>query len=399
MRLVLGLSLRDLARDWVHLLCNAAVLAGILVPLLVLFGVRNGVYEALLGQLTRNPAVLQIDTRGNTRFSAADAEELRAWPEVAFVTPKTRSLFDYVNLRPAGGRAVRDAVAVPSGSGDPMLAPLRELGAEEVALSAMLAQQLGVGVGERVELITQATDRPRQLLLPRRVAAVLPEDRLSGRSVLAGLATLDLIEAFYDEYALPEHGITQGRPLAQRVPDYAGLRVYAADLPSLAPLQNRIETRFGVDTEAQTARVMQVLGLGRNLALALALTAAVAGIGLAAALVFGFWAEVARKRRMLANLALLGLRPGQIGLIPLIQALATALVGLGLSFGLFAVAAQVAEHLFDSGLTQEGGLVRLSLAQGAAIAAAVVVFVTASALAAARSALRIDPAVVLRESA
>ena len=131
----------------------------------------------------------------------------------------------------------------------------------------------------------------------------------------------------------------------------------------------------------------------------LALTAAVAGIGLAAALVFGFWAEVARKRRMLANLALLGLRPGQIGLIPLIQALATALVGLGLSFGLFAVAAQVAEHLFDSGLTQEGGLVRLSLAQGAAIAAAVVVFVTASALAAARSALRIDPAVVLRESA
>lgn len=398
MRLILGLALRDLWRDWARLVCNIAVMAGVLVPLLVLFGVRNGVYEALLGQLLRNPAALQIDTRGNSAFTPADAEEVRGWPETAFVTLKTRSLFDYVNVRPAGQPAVREAVAVPTGAGDPMLEPLPGLGADEIAVSAPLAAQLGLGPGDAVELVTQAPERPRQLVLARRIGMILPEARAAGRAVLADLGTLDLIEAFYDEYALPEHGIATGRPLAGRVADYEGMRAYAASLEALAPLQARMEARFGVATEAQTARVMGVLGLGRNLGLALALTAAVAGTGLAAALVFGFWAEVARKRHMLAGLGLIGLPPAALGLIPMVQALVTALLGLAVSFALFAVAGAVAERLFASGLTEEGGLVRLAPGQGLAIAAGVVILVTASALAAARAALRTDPAVVLREA-
>ncbi|MFZ1726973.1 MAG: ABC transporter permease, partial [Albidovulum sp.] len=117
MKLLFELSLRDLFRDWVHLLCNVAVMVGVIVPLLVLFGVRNGVYDALLGQLLNNPATLQIDTRGNNSFTAADAEELRGWPEAGFVTLKTRSLFDYVNVRETGGRGKREAIIAPSGTG------------------------------------------------------------------------------------------------------------------------------------------------------------------------------------------------------------------------------------------------------------------------------------------
>ena len=104
-----------------------------------------------------------------------------------------------------------------------------------------------------LDVITQAEDRPRQLRLPLTVSAVLPESGVSGRAVLARIDVLDLVEAFYDAYALPDHGITQGRPLSSRQAEFEGLRVYAANLEALAPLQNRIETTFDVRTEARTA--------------------------------------------------------------------------------------------------------------------------------------------------
>lgn len=397
MKLLFELSLRDLFRDWVHLLCNVAVMVGVIVPLLVLFGVRNGVYDALLGQLLNNPATLQIDTRGNNSFTAADAEELRGWPEAGFVTLKTRSLFDYVNVRETGGRGKREAIIAPSGIGDPMLGPGVQLGPDDAAISAALAEQLKLAPGQSIDLITQAPERPRQLILPVQVVAIIPEDRLSGRVVLAALDKLDLIEAFYDEYALPDYGISAGKPLDQRVVDFEGIRAYAKRLEDLAPLQARMEERFGVATEAATSQVTSVLGLGRNLGLALALTASVAGIGLAAALVFGFWGEVARKRQMIAHLGLLGISQRHVSAFPVIQALVTAILGLAVSFILFAMAAATAEHLFETGLTEQGGLVVIGWGQAATITVGVLIFVTLASLVAARSAQRTDPATVLRE--
>ena len=101
MRIVADLALRDLMRQKVHLVCNVAVLAGVLVPMLVLFGVKNGVYDALVGRLLDNPATLRIDTSGNSAFTDADAAEVRGWPEAGFVTLKTRGIFDFINVRRA----------------------------------------------------------------------------------------------------------------------------------------------------------------------------------------------------------------------------------------------------------------------------------------------------------
>ncbi|ABV92647.1 protein of unknown function DUF214 [Dinoroseobacter shibae DFL 12 = DSM 16493] len=398
MKLLASLALKDLLRERMQLLCNVAVLAGVLVPLLVLLGVKNGVYDALIGRLLSDPAALQIDTSGNQSFRAEDAEEVRGWPEAGFVTLKTRSLFDFVNVREVGGRGKRDAILVPSGTGDPTLDG-RTLGPGEAILSAGLAEQLSLAAGAEIQVITQASDRPRQLALPLTVVAVLPPERLAGRAVLTDIAVLDLVEAFYDAYALPEYGIAQGRDMAERVADFEGMRVFARDLTLLAPLQTRIEQRFNIRTEARTAEVAGVLNLGRNLDLALVLTASVASIGLAAALVFGFWSEVARKRRVLATLALMGLPAASLWVFPVIQALACGLIGLAVSFGLFLGAARVAEALFAGGMPEGQRLVTLSLVEVGIICAGVLVFVTATALFAARAAARADPASVLREGA
>ena len=396
--LILRLALRDLFFQKVHLVCNIAVLAGVLVPLLVLFGVKNGVYNALIGDLLSNPRNVQIDTSGNTTFGTEDAQTVRGWPEAGFVTLKTRSQFDFVNVRLEGGRQKRDAVLIPSGEGDPNLPDGVAILPGTAVVSAQLAAQLEISSGDLIDVITQAEDRPRQMRLQLKVNAVLPAENVTGRAVLAELEVLDLVEAFYDAYALPEYGITQGKPLADRVPVFEGLRVYAASLEDLAPLQNRIETHFGISTEARTAEVQGVLSLGRNLNLALLLTAAVASLGLAAALVFGFWGEVQRKRHVLASLALMGLGGQRLWLFPLIQALVSAALALLVSFGIFGLAALVAERLFDTG-GAAGNLVDITVMQAVSISALVTAFVAFSALMAAWSALKIDPATVLREGA
>ncbi|MEM1351865.1 MAG: ABC transporter permease [Pseudomonadota bacterium] len=397
MTLVARLALRDLLFHRVQLLCMVAVLSGVLVPLLVLFGVKNGVYDALIGDLLANPRNLQIDTSGNALFTTDDADLVRGWPESGFVTLKTRSQFDFVNVRLEGGREKRDAILIASGAGDPNLPDQLDLPDGAAVVSAQLAAQLGITTGDRIDVITQAEDRPRQMRLPLDVVAVLPQSAVQGRAILTGIGTLDLVEAFYDAYALPEHGIVDGKPMSERRAEFEGLRAYAARLEHLAPLQTRIETEFGINTEARTAQVESVLQLGRNLNRALLLTAGVASVGLAAALVFGFWAEVQRKRQVLAVLSLMGLAGGRLWVFPLVQSAVTAVLALIVSFLLLAGAAQIAEQLFsESGA--DAGVMRLSAGQIASISLFVLAFVMASALFAARAALHADPATVLREA-
>lgn len=397
--LTASLALRDLFRDRLFLLCNVAVLAGVLVPLLILLGVKNGVYQALIGQLLSNPATLQIDTQGNAALSDADLAPLRDWPEIAFLTPRTRSQFDYVNLYSpdGGGAALRQALLLPTGAGDPNLPPGLILNEDEIAVSPLLAKQMALSQGDRIEMVTQAENRPKQLRLAVTVRHILPEATASGRTVLAPYAVLDRVEAFYDAYALPEYGITDGKPLAERDARYEGLRVYARSLEGLAPLQERLETKLGIATSAKTREVAAVLGLGRNLDLALGLTSTLAVTGLAAALIFGFWSDAMRKRGTLAALAMIGMAPGQLAMIPVIQALVTAVLGLMVSLALYGAGAALAERMFAGGLPGEAAVTELGWAQGAAICAAVLALVLVASVASAWSALRVDPARVLRE--
>ncbi|MCB1341142.1 MAG: ABC transporter permease [Pseudooceanicola sp.] len=397
--LIATLAWRDLIRDRFFLLCNTAVMVGILVPLLVLFGVKNGVYSALIGQMLADPANLQIDTSGNATLTEAEIAPLRDWPEIAFLTPKVRTQFDYMNVRAKDGRRIRPALVIPTGQGDPTLPEGATLKENEVAVSAQLAQQLSLEPGTELQLISQAEDRPKQLILPATVALILPESATSGAAVLAPFATLDLIEAFYDSYSLPDYGIEGAKPLADRVPAYSGLRAYARSLEGLAPLQAKIETQLGMGTTANTRAVESLLGLGRKLNLALAGTALLAAIGLGAALVLGFWSDVARKKTTLAGIALLGVPGRDLALFPVIQALITAALGLIASFLLYALAARGATALFGQGLPGEAPLAVITAGQAALISLAVLALVTAAAAAAAWSAQRLDPASVLREGA
>ncbi|WP_424986234.1 hypothetical protein [Microbulbifer sp. S227A] len=397
--LIARLAWRDLMRDRFFLFCNVAIMVGILVPLLVLLGVKNGVYSALIGEMMADPATLQIDTQGNAALVDGDLAPLREWPEIAFMTPKVRSQFDFMNVRAKGGRRMRPALVVPSGAGDPTLPEGAEISGNAVAVSAQLAAQLELQTGSALQLISQAEGRPRQLVLSATVAAVLPEGAVSGRAVLAPFHMLDLIEAFYDSYSLPEHGITGTRDLTERVPSYEGVRVYARTLADVAGLQARIERQLSIGTTARTREIESLLGLGRKLNLALGLTAALAALGLGAALVLGFWSDVSRKRVVLAGIALLGVPGHVLALFPVVQALITSVAGLAVSFLLYLGAGRIAAAMFGQGLPGGAALTVIPPGQGVAICAGVLVLVLGAAAVAAWSAQRLDPASVLREGA
>lgn len=395
--LIASLAIRDLLRDRFFLLCNTAILVGVLVPLLLLFGVKNGVYAALLGEMLADPASRQIDTAGNATFTETDVAPIRSWPNVAFVTPKVRSQFDYVNVRAPQAGQIAAALVVPSGTGDPTLPEAATLNAESLAISAGLARRLNLGPGDPLQLITQAEDRPRQLVLEARVGLVLSEQALAGRAVLAPFEVLDVIEAFYDAYALPEHGIEGVKPLSNRVARYGGIRVYATDLEELASLQARLEDHLGVASLARTAEVEGLLGLGRNLTLALGLTSALAAVGLGAALGFSFWSDVARKRGVLAAMGLVGLSGRRLMLFPMVQALVTGVLGVAVSWGGYLVAGRIAHRLFGEGLPMGASLTLITPTQAGVISLAVMgLLLTVSAIAG-WSVQRIDPATVLRE--
>lgn len=145
------LAWRDLMRDRFFLLCNVAIMVGILVPLLVLIGVKNGVYSALIGEMLADPAYRQIDTQGNASFAESDLAPLHGWPEIAFWTPKVRGQFDFMNVRAKGGRTMRPALIIPTGPGDPTLPRGTEIGPQQVAVSAQLATQLGLSEGTQLQ--------------------------------------------------------------------------------------------------------------------------------------------------------------------------------------------------------------------------------------------------------
>ena len=395
MILAARLALSSLWHERVHLFCNVAMLAGALVPLLVLFGVKTGIYRALLDELLSDPNLLYVTTLGDNEFSEADQAEIAGWPEAAFVALKTRAIADDALIQPLDGGRVGQATLVPSGPGDPLLPEELEVSERRIAVSQRLADQLSIGAGADVRVIGRTELHP-PLIINVSVVAVLAPDSSSGNVILMTPQEMDLFEAYFDGYSIPQFGLEDGRPIEERVSSFEGLRLYADGLENVVRLENRVQDRFGVRTHSRAQEIEGVLALGRNLNLAFLLIASTAVVGLGAALLFSFWAEVDRKRRVFATLMLVGFRRSEIAVVPLVQAVAVGMAGVAVAFVLFGLAAIGADVMFSDRMPAGQGVVALSaLAAVLAVVLPLVIVLVASLLAV-RTVLGIDPAITLR---
>ena len=394
----LRLALADLWHERVIFLCNVALVAGVVAPILILLGVKTGIMDTLFAELRDDPEKRRIAIVGDHVFTPEDVAEVAAWPLVGFAAPASRSIAQRIYVKAEGGNRIRRAALFPTGPKDPLLPEALQLEDGEVAVSAGLARRLGLAAGSKLEASIPRGDPPDEYLsLALAVVHVLPPGALDGDAMLMQPARIDLVEAFLDDFALPDYGVTAGHPLLDRVVSYESIRLYAVDISGVAALVARLEDRFQLVTKSATAEIETIAALDGNLNRALFVVAAAAVAGLFWALMAALWANVQRKRRVLSILRLTGCESEQLLLFPALQAVIVAAAGCLLALALYGAGAAAINQLFAGSISAQERVCSLSATAAGAVFAGVVLLAALAASAASLSASRIDPAVALRE--
>jgi putative ABC transport system permease protein len=395
--MIARLALADLWHERVLFLCSALGCAAVLAPLIVLFGLRQGVVAGLRADLLEDPRAREVVSVVNRTLEPTLFRRLEADPRIAFVVPRTRALSATIVLenpsRPGSGTRVE---LLPTGPGDPLFPGLGAMGTDEVILSATLVERLGVAVGGSVlASVARTRDGQRETLtLPLRVAAVAPVSALARDGAFATLPVLLLAEDFLDGTADPDArppGLDEARDRP-----FAGFRLHAARLEDVPALDREFRLA-GIEVASRAEAVGALLRLDRNLALLFAAIAGVGGAGYLVSLGVGLWAQVERKRRDLALLSLLGLRRRQLLAVPLVQAASVALAGAALAFAIAGVVAAVLNQAFAGTVTGDRPVCLLTLRLGVAAAAVTLAGALLAAVLAGLRAAGVPPAAGLAE--
>lgn len=330
MRQALRLSVRDLGYNWQASLCFVAALVGILAPLLIVFALKNGIVTTMLGQLVDDPSNRELIAIGARSHDAAFFERIGARPDVAFLTPATRSINAQANAvrHRAARRLELKVVLIPSAPGDP-LSPAAEVAPGEVVLSKALAEALEAAPGDTVEMRIERRlgDRPETATRDLRVAGLVPETLYSRPAMFISLPDLMAVERFRDDRTISLEDWSAERPLPA---SYASFRLYARALGDVEGLEAALASE-GVETRPRARNVALLLGFRRNVDLLFTAVALLALAGFWAAMAANLRGAVERQRRSLSLLRLLGLAEYGRRLIPAIQSVVLVLAGVGVS--------------------------------------------------------------------
>ncbi len=345
--LVASLAWQDYRNDTWLSACSVLALVAVIAPLLVLFGLKFGLVSSLTERLENDPATREIIPLGGGRFSGAFVEQLSQRSDVAFALPRTRQIAATADLS-VGSSALVTVEMLPTAARDPLLVGLPiPQGLDQVVLSRTAAEKLGAKAGDWLQASfgRQVAGRVEAQRTRVQVLNVLPLEAFARDGLFAPLGLLEAAEDYRDGRAVPALG-WEGDVVGvseQRV--YPAFRLYARSLTDVEPLrvffagQNLL-----VSTQAQT--IAQVQSLSRNLSIVFWIIAGLALAGAFAAIFAGALASVARKRRELSVLRLLGFSTAGLLLFVVLQALYSASFAAVISAGLYGLAESGLNQLF-----------------------------------------------------
>ena len=364
---MLRLALADLWHERVLFLCSALGCAAVLAPLIVLFGLRQGVVAGLRAELLDDPRAREVVSVVNRTLEPALFQRLSADPRIAFLVPRTRALSATIVIEnPAReGQGVRMEL-LPTAEGDPLLPGLAP-GADGLVLSATAAERLGLAAGDAVlASVARSRGAEREVLsLPLRVTGIAPPAAALRDAAFATVPVLLLVEDFLDGTAGAD--ARPGSESEARARPFAGFRLHAARLEDVPTLDREFRLA-GIEVASRAEAVAGLLRLDRNLALLFLAIAGAGGAGYLVSLGVGLWAQVERKRRDLALLSLLGLKRRALLALPLLQAAAVALVGALMAFAIAAAVATVLNRAFAGTVTGDRPVCLLTAGMGLAAA-------------------------------
>ncbi len=340
--LVASLAWQDYRNDAWLSACSVLALVAVIAPLLVLFGLKFGLVSSLTERLETDPATREIIPLGGGRFSSAFVEQLGQRPDVAFALPRTRQIAATAQV------GTLTLEMLPTASGDPLLAGVpMPRGLDQIVLSHTAAEKLAARPGDWLEtsFARQVAGRVEARRTRLQVLAVVPLEAFARDGLFADLSLLEAAEDYRDGRAVPALG-WDGEAVGvseQRV--YPAFRLYARSLVDVEPLRVYFAGQnLLVSTQAHT--IAQVQSLSRNLSIVFWIIAGLALSGAFAAIFAGALAAVARKRRELSVLRLLGFSTGALLLFVVMQALYSAGFAAVLSAGLYALAEAGLNQLF-----------------------------------------------------
>lgn len=330
-RLIAELAARDYRHDWIMSSCFVLALAAVLMPLLVLFGLKFGIINNLLDPIKQDPRYREIVPSGSGNYSAQWFTAMAQRPEVAFVTPKTRAIAATMKIRLLDGEVgkIIDVEMIPTATGDPTLG--RELtapaGPGEVILSASAADRLAATAGTMLEgIVSRIQDDQQQTeLVPLTVIGVAPAGAFSRNGLFVTTELLVGVEDFRDGH--PFTGVdtlNPGETIPQR--DFAGFRLFADEIDDVEKLRAELAAQ-GIEVRTKAADIELVKSLDLNLSIVYWVIALVSLTGFCFSFGASLWANIDRKKREYSVLRMIGFRTRGIVWFPMLQALMTGVLG------------------------------------------------------------------------
>jgi len=380
--------------------CFVLSLSAVLLPLLVLFGLKFGIIGNLLEPIKEDPRYRQILPAGSGSFGPEWFEAMAARSDVAFIVPRTRAIAATIRLRARDSDAGRiiNVELVPSAAGDPVLNGLEPpQGYDVVALSLDAADKLGVSPGDTLEGILSRTlgGEQQTVFLPLTVSAVASAAAFARDGMFVSHDLLIAVEDFRDGRAVPALGWS-GAAATDEPRHFAGFRLYARSIDDVAALRDGLMNR-GIDVRSRLADINLVQSLDRNLSIVFWIIAGIATAGYGLAFGSSVWANIDRKRREFSVLRLTGFRTRGIVWFPILQAVLTGALGWLIAAIVYFIVQVALNALFADNV---GGESVCKLLPVHFIASLVLTLAAASIAAAlgGRRLAKLEPSLALREA-
>ncbi len=225
--------------------------------------------------------------------------------------------------------------------------------------------------------------------------AVLPIEAFPREAAFVRLGLLEATEDYRDGRGTEAFGWPgQARPPGPR--EYPSFRLYARSIYDVATLREMFFEQ-GLEVYAKVEEIEVVRSLDRSFTLIFRLIAIVAVFGYFASMASNVLASVNRKSRHLGVTRLIGFSTGSIVWFPIVQSLATSILGTVTAICFYLVVEVLINRLFSQYLSAGEYVCRLSLGHlTVALGFTVAMSIMASAYAAFRVA-KIEPSEVIRD--
>jgi putative ABC transport system permease protein len=398
---VIRMALRDYFHERLLSACAVMGLAAVLAPLLVLFGVKSGIINTMADRLIQDPRNREISPVGSGRYDVDWINALAKRSNVAFVIPETRSISASMILVKEAADDLRSVVVslIPTTQGDPLLEKWGRIPAEsgEIVLSEPAARKLNLKAGQAItgQVGRAVAGVKEQVSVPLKVIAVLPLEAYPREAAFIRLDLLEATEDYRDGFGSERFGWPgRAKPKATRV--YPSFRLYARSIYDVSDLRDQLmEQGIEVFTKAEDIEVVK--SLDRSFTLIFTLIAVVAVLGYFASMTSNVLANVNRKSRYLGISSLIGFSTVNIMWYPVVQALATSLLGTLTAVFLYWIAELLINGMFGNYLGPGEYVCRLALGH---LFIATVMTITLAILASAYGAFRvsrIEPSEVIRD--